>query len=573
MAEKKREYTPDVGSIEAPQYPGLEDYFVDPVQKLSKNPVGQFIAPTALAEYLHKLNYGDPISAGDRGLAALDSTLLDKPAAIGLGALAKGAGALKGVAAAALPYRFKASKLAEELWGTPVVEEAAAWGTGGASGIVPYPYAHYYDSEGNRLYVPISEVEKRHAATDTALFRTEYDKIEDDFLNRWSKLYREKPLPFRTGEPLTIRGFHGSKRADIERFKKKMLGKNTNAKSAELGTFIAGSPYNANNYAKTHWHGNDHDLESYIADDRYGRRLDQALYPDHIPSFERSPAYKKLYNQWLLEKDNSGLPILSRAASKNPDDPRFYREYMDQEFKPSSDYRFNEEGQYAFDDYIKRKSYKLDHTAYMPNPVKISQDAIDRNSLYFYNINNDSMPSELSENAASDLYYAFKNDYKLNAQRSGASEHEINRAAEDYAKRQMEYIKRKQQEFKNANSKSAKEFEDFLRRADVRLPEYGSSIYPVYTHFENPLVRDWDRGNYREHSFSKFIEQAIDEGHDGAILANASDPDLDNIFVQFKPHRIRSQFAKFDKSKRKSDDITKAKGGMIERTTRDRKIL
>jgi hypothetical protein len=72
VAEKKREYTADVGSIEAPQYPGLEEYFVNPVQKLSKNPVGQFIAPTALAEYLQKLNYGDRTSLKDKGLAGLD---------------------------------------------------------------------------------------------------------------------------------------------------------------------------------------------------------------------------------------------------------------------------------------------------------------------------------------------------------------------------------------------------------------------------------------------------------------------------------------------------------------------
>lgn len=72
MAEKKQGYVFDVGSIEAPQYPGLEKYFVNPVQKLSKNPVGRFIAPTALAEYLHKLNYGDRTSLKDKGLAGLD---------------------------------------------------------------------------------------------------------------------------------------------------------------------------------------------------------------------------------------------------------------------------------------------------------------------------------------------------------------------------------------------------------------------------------------------------------------------------------------------------------------------
>lgn len=131
MAEKQREYTPDVGSIEAPQYPGLEEYFVNPIQKLSKNPVGQFIAPTALAEYLQKLNYGDPISAGDRGLAALDSALLDKPAAVGLGALAKGIASLKGVAAAipfwhASPNQFDRYSLANISGGTG--QQAYGWG-------------------------------------------------------------------------------------------------------------------------------------------------------------------------------------------------------------------------------------------------------------------------------------------------------------------------------------------------------------------------------------------------------------------------------------------------------------
>jgi len=131
MAEKQREYTPDVGSIEAPQYPGLEEYVVNPILKLSKNAVGQFIAPTALAEYLRKLNYGDPISAGDRGLAALDSALLDKPAAVGLGALAKGIASLKGVAAAipfwhASPNQFDRYSLANISEGTG--QQAYGWG-------------------------------------------------------------------------------------------------------------------------------------------------------------------------------------------------------------------------------------------------------------------------------------------------------------------------------------------------------------------------------------------------------------------------------------------------------------
>ena len=527
MAKKE-----DVGSIEAPQYPGLEKYVVNPIQKLSKNPVGQFIAPTALAEYLQKLNYGDPISAGDRGLAALDTMLLDKPAAVGLGALAKGIAA----ATAILPYKLKASKLAEQLWDTPVIEEAFPWKIGqGQYG--PHPIRIRYSPDNTRLYVPLSETKKLEAAQKRAEreFHLAYGDnlsqklgeekfrritgIEDDFMDRWSNLYTTPPQQFKTGEPVTVLGYHGSKRADIERFKKKMLGTNTNANSAQLGTFITGTPHNAANYARTDWMADADDVSGYLSDNSdYLSRL-RGIGPK---------VESKLSNQWDREYPVSNL---SRAASRNPDDTRFAREYMQEVDNVYDD---------SYRDAFLRADVARENLEYAPK----------FDSAYY-------------EDAAYNMY---ERTHRPRAVDIGRRDKFV-----------KDYVKAKEREFAaitRQNSKKYKqkdrEAQDFLQRADVRLPEYGSSIYPVYTNFQNPLVRNWEGGNYRESSYSKFIQNAIDEGHDGAIMVNTRDPDLDNVFVQLKPHRIRSQFAKFDKSKRKSDDISNAKGGMIERTTRDR---
>lgn len=199
MAKKKREYAPDVGSIEAPRYPALEEYFVDPVQKLSRNPVGQFVAPTALAEYLHKLNYGDRTSLKDKGLAALDAALLDKPAALGLGALAKGAGALKGLSAA-LPFLHASPHKFGEAWnrftlsklGSGEGAQAFGWGAYGTNS--PTVRDEYY-----KQFLKKSRTLRPDEPPTAYRYRGEYvwpDPAKETAtpLKRSDLLHRDKPL-------------------------------------------------------------------------------------------------------------------------------------------------------------------------------------------------------------------------------------------------------------------------------------------------------------------------------------------------------------------------------------------
>lgn len=80
--------------------------------------------------------------------------------------------------------------------------------------------------------------------------------------------------------------------------------------------------------------------------------------------------------------------------------------------------------------------------------------------------------------------------------------------------------------------------------------------YPVMINMKNPMVRDWEGGGYHEYSYSKFLRDAQEAGHDSAILRNTYDggPE-DNIFVTFDPTRIRSVNAKFDPENINKADI------------------
>lgn len=94
-------------------------------------------------------------------------------------------------------------------------------------------------------------------------------------------------------------------------------------------------------------------------------------------------------------------------------------------------------------------------------------------------------------------------------------------------------------------------------KAGVKLAEpRAPTTYPVMVNMKNPLVRDWKGGDYQEHSYSKFLREAKDAGHDSAVLMNTYDGGpQDNIFVSFEPKRIRSVNAAFDPANIDKADI------------------
>ena len=75
----------------------------------------------------------------------------------------------------------------------------------------------------------------------------------------------------------------------------------------------------------------------------------------------------------------------------------------------------------------------------------------------------------------------------------------------------------------------------------------GENIMPVKLKLDNPLIHDFKGSNYREQSYDNLLEQAKENGHDGAIFKNTYDGGpLTDVYVVFEPEQIRSRFAMFD---------------------------
>lgn len=88
-------------------------------------------------------------------------------------------------------------------------------------------------------------------------------------------------------------------------------------------------------------------------------------------------------------------------------------------------------------------------------------------------------------------------------------------------------------------------------------PAKGSepNIMPMYLAIKNPLVYDFQRGE-REISYAELLEQARNEGKDGAIFKNTTDgAGVTDIYVAFDPSQIRSVFAAFDPAYKDSGNI------------------
>ncbi len=81
---------------------------------------------------------------------------------------------------------------------------------------------------------------------------------------------------------------------------------------------------------------------------------------------------------------------------------------------------------------------------------------------------------------------------------------------------------------------------------DKRREEYaqGSNVMPAFLKLENPLIHDFAGGTFREQSFSQLLEEAEEEGHDGAIFENVDDSKYggiaSDVYIVFEPTQIKS---------------------------------
>ena len=101
-------------------------------------------------------------------------------------------------------------------------------------------------------------------------------------------------------------------------------------------------------------------------------------------------------------------------------------------------------------------------------------------------------------------------------------------------------------------------------------PAKGSepNIMPMYLAIKNPLVYDFQRGE-RDISYAELLEQARNEGKDGAIFKNTTDgAGVTDIYVAFDPSQIRSVNAAFDPDYKESGNLlAQKKASQIEVTT------
>ena len=81
--------------------------------------------------------------------------------------------------------------------------------------------------------------------------------------------------------------------------------------------------------------------------------------------------------------------------------------------------------------------------------------------------------------------------------------------------------------------------------AEVDRQYDGGGVMPVWLSLKNPLVYDYESGDYTDKSFSGLVKEAIDEGHDGVIMENVMDANAagyapSNVYIVFDPTQIKS---------------------------------
>lgn len=143
------------------------------------------------------------------------------------------------------------------LWKVPVVENAAPVAESEITKFLS-PRATRYDDPNSFIEFLKSDPE---AARISSLYEDSLaaalrgdDATSADFTRQYDEALASRegqkiPRPeFRTGEPITVRAFHGSNSPDIFEFLDEKLGSNTRANSAKRGHFFAGNPKTAESY-------------------------------------------------------------------------------------------------------------------------------------------------------------------------------------------------------------------------------------------------------------------------------------------------------------------------------------
>jgi N12 class adenine-specific DNA methylase len=90
--------------------------------------------------------------------------------------------------------------------------------------------------------------------------------------------------------------------------------------------------------------------------------------------------------------------------------------------------------------------------------------------------------------------------------------------------------------------------------------ELRPNVQKVFVKLLNPLVHDYSGEGYRDTPYTKLVDEALQNGHDGVIMVNTLDPYKTNIFVVFEPTQIKSATGNRGTFAPENPDVTFAGG-------------
>jgi hypothetical protein len=102
-----------------------------------------------------------------------------------------------------------------------------------------------------------------------------------------------------------------------------------------------------------------------------------------------------------------------------------------------------------------------------------------------------------------------------------------------------------QEETKKAEDLYEKRQKELDESVKNRTEAAGPVVYPVHLSIKDPLVHDFDGGDYQGQSFSELLEKAERRGNDGALFKNVRDAlsgsgEVSDVWIAFKPEQIKS---------------------------------
>lgn len=292
------------------------------------------------------------------------------------------------------------------------------------------------------------------------------------------------------GEPLVV--YHGTTQ-DFTTFSKDKLGFFTHAASAKLA-FFATSNENLAKDIYAALEDNEHFYKRMLAIDPNFNREDLGIVPEDDPKDEIYSEFINNYDDLKYEyKDvieEADKLITYKSSTKEITISKALEWVED---KDISDYE--KEGFIISDKQL--ADYKEGKEITISKPIKVSDG------------------STLEERIS-----------KLNTSRS------------------KEYLK-KLKELENIRDKELLKLEEELKHA------YNSKVKALFLNIRNPKI-DSDNGHkYREESYSKRIQKAINNNNDGGIIKDTRDPYLANIYYFFEPNQVKSatdNIGTFDKN-------------------------